>query len=147
MNIRRASSPSLYAAQAPRTAPFPASLLPAFENALKQQRIELLQEMQTALSAGEAELARAPGSEGSSDTKDVAAHGMQADAAAVNIDRLHSVVAAVDDALSRLRRGVFALCARCGTNIPVARLYAQPTAACCKRCQGVREHAAPKALL
>src|SRR5262245_43539122 len=37
----------------------------------------------------------------------------------------------IDDALSRLAAGAYGRCEECGSAIPLARLYALPTARCC----------------
>ena len=42
---------------------------------------------------------------------------------------------AILDAISRIDRGVFGLCERCGDDIEPRRLLAQPSARCCFRCQ------------
>ncbi|GJJ03350.1 DnaK suppressor protein [Duganella rhizosphaerae] len=45
----------------------------------------------------------------------------------------------VDEALARLREGVYGLCAHCGEAIGEARLLAQPEAVMCRDCQAEAE--------
>lgn len=45
-----------------------------------------------------------------------------------------SDVADVDDALDRLRRGVYGTCGRCAAPVPGERLAAQPTTRTCLAC-------------
>lgn len=42
----------------------------------------------------------------------------------------------IDEALSRIERGTYGICAECGEKIPKARLEALPTAALCISCAG-----------
>jgi len=61
-------------------------------------------------------------------------------------DRTEAVLAAVEsqrrlvmDALGRLERGVYGMCADCGSPIPEGRLDARPEAARCVGCQSKRD--------
>ena len=58
----------------------------------------------------------------------------QADVAR-DVGELHEIAAA----LERMRDGEYGICERCGTDIAIARLDAQPTARRCIRCQSVHE--------
>jgi DnaK suppressor protein len=49
-------------------------------------------------------------------------------------------LAAIDDALSRMREGRYGVCEGCGDNISLARLQALPDATYCIRCQRDTEH-------
>jgi len=42
----------------------------------------------------------------------------------------------IDEALSRIEKGTYGICAECGEKIPKARLEALPTAALCISCAG-----------
>jgi DnaK suppressor protein len=48
-------------------------------------------------------------------------------------------VAALENALSKVERGVYGLCEECGEEIPLARLQALPTAVLCVDCQQALE--------
>lgn len=54
-------------------------------------------------------------------------------------------LAALDAALLRLVEGSYGLCAECGTDIPLARLHAEPQAALCIACQNAHERGRPRA--
>jgi DnaK suppressor protein len=61
-------------------------------------------------------------------------------------DRTEAILAAaqsqrrqVTDALVRIERGVYGVCADCGSPIPEGRLDARPEAARCVACQGKRD--------
>ena len=54
-------------------------------------------------------------------------------------------LAALDAALQRLNEGRYGLCAECGTDIPLARLQAEPQAALCIGCQSAQERGRPRA--
>jgi DnaK suppressor protein len=61
-------------------------------------------------------------------------------------DRTEAILAAaqsqrrqVTDALVRIERGVYGVCADCGSPIPEGRLDARPEAARCVGCQGKRD--------
>ncbi|MFZ5455863.1 MAG: TraR/DksA family transcriptional regulator [Pseudomonadota bacterium] len=54
-------------------------------------------------------------------------------------------LAALNAALRRLADGRYGLCAECGTDIPLARLQAEPQAALCVGCQSARERGRPHA--
>ena len=54
-------------------------------------------------------------------------------------------LAALDAALRRLADGDYGRCAECGTDIPLARLQAEPQAALCIGCQSAREQGRPHA--
>lgn len=58
----------------------------------------------------------------------------QADVAR-DVGELREIAAALD----RMRDGAYGTCERCGGDIPVARLDAQPTALRCIRCQALHE--------
>lgn len=58
----------------------------------------------------------------------------QADVAR-DVGELNDIAAALD----RMRDGSYGTCERCGSDIPVARLDAQPTARRCIRCQAMHE--------
>jgi RNA polymerase-binding transcription factor DksA len=45
-------------------------------------------------------------------------------------------LAAVDDAMDRMARGVYGRCATCEEQIPIERLEAMPEAVSCMRCSG-----------
>jgi RNA polymerase-binding transcription factor DksA len=45
----------------------------------------------------------------------------------------------IDLALERIEEGSYGVCEACGSSIPVERLEAIPSAACCARCQWLRE--------
>jgi DnaK suppressor protein len=55
------------------------------------------------------------------------------------LQALDETVRQIDAALSRLRRGQYGLCAKCGDPIPVSRLQALPFATRCVPCQSQRE--------
>ena len=76
-------------------------------------------------------------------------HGMHmADAASDMYDREFSLnlasndrelVQKIDEALSRLEKGLFGKCVHCGNGIPVARLKAIPYVDTCLKCQEAAE--------
>jgi len=123
---------------------FPRSLMPAFEGVLTRQRLQLLENLQTALNCEKLESAHVPGNEGSTDTKDLAAQDIEADDSAANMAQLRQEISAVDGALNRLRQRTFGVCTHCGEDIPIARLYAHPTATRCKSCHTSSEHSASR---
>ena len=58
------------------------------------------------------------------------------------LGRARAHLAALDDAIDRLHRGVYEICARCGEPIGIDRLEAQPAADTCIRCAS--EHTRPR---
>ena len=54
-------------------------------------------------------------------------------------ERESQMVADIDQALLRIEEGSYAVCARCGKDIPLARLEALPTARHCAPCQEIIE--------
>ena len=54
-------------------------------------------------------------------------------------DRNNRYVQKVRDALARLDLGVFGVCESCGSEIPLKRLLARPTAIFCVACQNEQE--------
>jgi len=82
------------------------------------------------------------GREGSDSPQDPADAGTTLSEA----DRTEAILAAaqsqrrlVTDALVRIDRGVYGVCADCGSAIPEGRLDARPEAARCVGCQGKRD--------
>jgi len=54
-------------------------------------------------------------------------------------ENLRTALSDVRAALQRVADGVYAICARCGDNIPVERLQAVPTASLCIQCKEAEE--------
>jgi len=54
------------------------------------------------------------------------------------IERAEDRLRAIDQALGRVTRGVYGICAECGDDIPIERLRALPFAALCVDCQSKR---------
>jgi DnaK suppressor protein len=53
-------------------------------------------------------------------------------------------LAALDDAFERLRRGTYGTCERCGAQIAIERLVAQPAAVTCIGCAALADRAPPR---
>jgi RNA polymerase-binding protein DksA len=59
--------------------------------------------------------------------------------AAMVADHLLREIREIDQALTRLARGEYGVCASCGLRIPISRLAANPTAQRCVGCQATAE--------
>jgi DnaK suppressor protein len=70
---------------------------------------------------------------------DVASEHAEAKTHARLIEHRWSSQAVLDDALERLRRGLYGICEECGEEISVERLRVIPFAAYCIDCQHQRE--------
>ncbi|MCW5657711.1 MAG: TraR/DksA family transcriptional regulator [Burkholderiaceae bacterium] len=92
------------------------------------------------LAASEAS-AGAPGFEEVRDTKDAAAQVSDLEVAQAQRQRDADELAQVEQALHRLDAGRYGDCVSCGEAIPLARLWAQPAATRCARCQAESEKA------
>jgi RNA polymerase-binding protein DksA len=105
---------------------------------------ELRAEIQAADSAAVEADRAAPGLEDVRDTKDAAAQVADIDVLAAQRQRDADELSLVRAALQRLQDGTYGDCADCGDSIPLARLWAQPAATRCARCQARAEqsHAA-----
>jgi DnaK suppressor protein len=73
------------------------------------------------------------------DEMDVASEHAEAETHARLIEHRWSSQAVLDDALERLRRGLYGICEECGEEISVERLRVIPFAAYCIDCQHQRE--------
>jgi RNA polymerase-binding transcription factor DksA len=82
---------------------------------------------------------------GVGDSGDEAVADLLSDLDTAEITRDLGDIRALEAAMDRLGAGTYGRCADCGTEIPVARLRAQPAALRCVACQGVFEktHAHP----
>src|ERR1700759_816976 len=100
MNKRSAVSPLRRAEPA-----LPASLRPAFANALRQQRSQKMQEVRSAQDTRQLKWSQPRGSDGSIDTKDQASQETLLEEAEANLDRLQREIASVDEALARMLPG------------------------------------------
>jgi DnaK suppressor protein len=82
---------------------------------------------------------------GVGDSADEAVADLLSDLDAAEITRDLGDIRALEAALGRLAAGTYGRCEDCGTDIPVARLRAQPAAVRCVACQDVYEktHARP----
>jgi DnaK suppressor protein len=73
------------------------------------------------------------------DEMDVASEHAAAETYARLIEHRWSTQAVLDDALERLRRGLYGVCDECGEEISLERLRVMPFAAYCIDCQHQRE--------
>jgi DnaK suppressor protein len=73
------------------------------------------------------------------DLGDESVADMLADMDAAIVDRQIVEVRAIEATLKRLASGDYGACADCGTDIPLERLRAYPTAARCISCQSIHE--------
>jgi RNA polymerase-binding transcription factor len=73
------------------------------------------------------------------DEMDVASEHAEAETHARLIEHRWSIQAVLDDALERLRRGLYGVCDECGEEIFLERLRVMPFAAYCTDCQHQRE--------
>ena len=73
------------------------------------------------------------------DEMDVASEHAEAETYARLIEHRWSTQAVLDDALERLRRGLYGVCDECGEEISLERLRVMPFAAYCIDCQHQRE--------
>lgn len=82
---------------------------------------------------------------GVGDSADESVADLLSDLDAAEITRDLGDVRALEAAIARLAAGTYGQCVDCRTDIPVARLRAQPAALRCVACQGVYEktHAHP----
>jgi DnaK suppressor protein len=69
------------------------------------------------------------------DEMDVARSLAEVETHAALFDRAQERLGAIDAAIARLGAGVYGTCARCGDEIPLARLHAVPFAQYCVDCQ------------
>jgi DnaK suppressor protein len=69
------------------------------------------------------------------DEMDVARSLSEVETHAALFDRAQERLSAIDAAIARLGAGVYGTCARCGDEIPLARLHAVPFAQYCVDCQ------------
>src|ERR1700719_4808787 len=69
------------------------------------------------------------------DEMDVARSLSEVETHAALFDRAQERLSAIDAAIARLGAGVYGTCARCGDEIPIARLHAVPFAQYCVDCQ------------
>jgi RNA polymerase-binding transcription factor DksA len=76
---------------------------------------------------------------GVGDTADEAVADLLSDLDTAEITRDLGDIRALEAAMGRLAAGTYGRCADCGTDIPVARLRAQPAALRCVACQDVHE--------
>jgi RNA polymerase-binding protein DksA len=76
----------------------------------------------------------------SGDEMDVASEHAEAATHARLIEHRWSTQAVLDDALERLRLGLYGVCEECGEEISLERLRVMPFAAYCIDCQHQREH-------
>jgi RNA polymerase-binding transcription factor DksA len=76
---------------------------------------------------------------GVGDSADESVADLLSDLDAAEITRDLGDVRALEAAIGRLTAGTYGRCEDCGTDIPVARLRAQPAALRCIACQGVYE--------
>jgi DnaK suppressor protein len=74
------------------------------------------------------------------DEMDVASEHAEAETYARLIEHRWSTQAVLDDALERLRRGLYGICEECGEEISLERLYVIPFTAYCVDCQHQREN-------
>jgi DnaK suppressor protein len=70
---------------------------------------------------------------------DIASEHAEAETYARLIEHRWSTQAVLDDALERLRRGLYGVCDECGEEISLERLRVMPFAAYCIDCQHQRE--------
>jgi DnaK suppressor protein len=76
---------------------------------------------------------------GVGDSADEAVADLLSDLDTAEITRDLGDIRALEAAVGRLADGTYGRCADCGTDIPVARLRAQPAASRCVACQSVFE--------
>ena len=76
---------------------------------------------------------------GVGDSADEAVADLLSDLDTAEITRDIGDIRALEAAIERLAAGTYGRCVDCGTDIPVARLRAQPAAVRCVACQGVYE--------
>lgn len=76
---------------------------------------------------------------GVGDSADEAVADLLSDLDTAEITRDLGDIRALEAAKGRLAAGTYGRCVDCGTDIPVARLRAQPAALRCVACQGVYE--------
>jgi DnaK suppressor protein len=76
---------------------------------------------------------------GVGDSADESVADLLSDLDAAEISRDLNEIRELEAARARLAAGTYGQCADCGTDIPVARLRAQPAALRCVACQGVYE--------
>jgi RNA polymerase-binding protein DksA len=73
--------------------------------------------------------------QGAADPEDAATADVLVDLNLAEIDHDARGLRAIQDALTRLKRGEYGYCERCGEEIPTARLQAMPHATLCVKCQ------------
>src|SRR5579875_3673029 len=123
----------------------------AASNPYSEQRARQLRDLLAAVRSQETQWMRAMREPSSPEDS---ALGDEGDSAASSKDReltaslaqlAVSRVAAVEDALERLREGRYGICEECEEEIPVERLTAMPSTVLCVDCQRKREAAARRA--
>jgi RNA polymerase-binding protein DksA len=102
------------------------------ETLLWERRAELVEDQQRCLS-----VLREP-TNVDVDNGEVADYEDRADTAMV-ASHLSREIREIDEALARLSRGEYGVCASCGLRIPASRLAANPAAQRCIRCQAMAE--------
>ena len=107
-----------------------AEKLAHFKKILKEQLARHLENIKTDQAA-----ALDPNDDGVKDSVDMSVMDVNRETALRLGERESADVAAIDQALMRIDEGTYGTCARCGKEIPLARLEAIPTARYDAECQ------------
>jgi DnaK suppressor protein len=111
-----------------------AEKLAHFKKILKEQLARHLANIKTDQAA-----ALDPNDDGVKDSVDMSVMDVSRETALRLGERESADVAAIDQALMRIDEGSYGTCARCGKDIPLARLEAMPTARYDAECQTLIE--------
>jgi DnaK suppressor protein len=103
----------------------------ALKQLLTKERTETLARVKELMR----EQARSNGGQPPADEMDVARSLSEVETHAALFDRAQERLSAIDAAIARLGAGVYGTCARCGDEIPLARLQVIPFAQYCVDCQ------------
>lgn len=118
--------------------PITATVMQQLDGRLQQRREQLAEQLRQRLHQADEEQQMALFNNYAVDPDHAEANQLSdTDIALLNHELLE--LKAVDDALTRLRQGLYGVCARCGEAIGEARLLAQPEAEMCLDCQAAVE--------
>lgn len=102
----------------------------ALKRLLNKERTDALARVKELMREQEHDAGQPP-----ADEMDVARSLSEVDTHAALFDRAQERLSAIDAAIARLGAGVYGICARCGDEIPLARLEVIPFAQYCVDCQ------------
>lgn len=112
--------------------------LDAFEQALRQEREDLLE--QAADLDAEADITQWRDAGFDDDPADTGSANFERERAQSLASHARRVIVQIDDALARIDAGSFGVCERCGGPIGKDRLEAIPYATFCLECKRLEEH-------